>query len=314
MAKRNVSRLRFVVDVPAGNNTTYHTIDLWKAISAQERKMHRQMQTCHVLGGLVHDSNQNAYARFNVAPDVWYTKSAIRRAFRLWKKQRSMALSEAGAGITAGKYSDFKVFLNNAHGVGTLMPKDAMGNSIPAGEWDYTTLVSEDKAWNDPQILANANMDSDHFELQIVGDSHIVSSSPVNGQDKFSRISLIKSWIDTRGGQDADGSPSLPPTLKTDPLANLFDEVDANDEILELVDTEGDRPPYDEDSLFGINETSGSSNNLQRMAMAHCSSSNPTVRFSGFSAICGLVQVQLDTTSAGTVEILMDVLTTGDRI
>lgn len=311
MARRNITRMRFLIDV-SSSGTSYHTIDLWKALSAQERKMFRQMQTCHIVGGLVHDSNQNAYARFNVAPDTWYTKASIRRAFRLWKKQRSMALTEAGAGISAGKYSDFKVFLNNVHGVGTLMPRDAQGNTIPAGEWDYTTLVSEDKNWADPTIGTSANMVSDKFELQIVGDSHINGSGA--GQDMWSRISLIKSWIDTRGGQDSNGTPDLPPTLVTDPLANLFDEVDANDEILELVDTEGDRPPYDEDNLMGYAETQGSANNLQRMALAHTSSSNPTVRFSGFSAICGLVQVQLTTSDAGQVEIIMDVLHDGDRI
>ena len=310
MARRNISRMRFVIDAPDG--TSYHTIDLWKALSAQERKMFRQMQTCHIVGGLVHDSNQNAYARFNVAPDTWYTRASIRRAFRLWKKQRSMALSEAGAGISAGKYSDFKVFLNNAHGVGTLMPNDAQGNLIPAGEWDYTTLVSEDKDWSDPAILANGNMPSDTFELQIVGNTHITGTG--NNQDKWSRISLIKSWIETRGGQDSNGTPDLPPTLSSDPLANLFDEVDANDDILELVDTEGDRPPYDEDNLMGYAATQGSANNLQRMALAHTSSSNPTVRFSGFSAICGLVQVQLTTDGGGDVEIIMDVLHDGDRI
>jgi hypothetical protein len=274
--------------------------------------MFRQMQTCHVVGGLVHDSNQNAYARFNVAPDTWYTKLAIKRAFRLWKKQRAMALSEAGAGITAGKYSDFKVFLNNAHGVGTLMPRDAQGNSIPSGEWDYTTLISEDKDWSDPALTADGNMPSDAFELQIVGNSHIAGTG--SNQDKWSRISLIKSWIDTRGGQDSNGTPDLPPTLSADPLANLFDEVDANDDILEVIDTEGDRPPYDEDSLFGYAENQGSSNNLQRMALAHTSTSNPTVRFAGFSAICGLVQVQLTCDEAGDVEIMMDVLHDGDRI
>jgi len=273
--------------------------------------MFRQMQTCHVVGGLVHDSNQDAFVRFATAPDTWMTRAAIRRAFRLWKKQRSMALSEAQAGVTAGKYSDFKVFLNNAHGAGTLKPHDSQSNQLPTGEWDYTTLVSEDKDWSDPAILANGNMPSDKFELQIVGDSHIPGTGA--NQDKWSRVSLIKSWLDSRAQPD-DDQPVVPATLSTDPLANLFDEVDANDDILDEINTEGDQPPYDEDSFFGMAASAGSSNNLQRMALAHTSGSNPTVRFAGFSAICGLVQVKLTTSGAGTVEVLMDVLHDGDRI
>jgi hypothetical protein len=310
MARRNISRMRFLIDVSEAG-TSYHTIDLWQSLSLQERKLFRQMQTCHVVGGLVHDSNQNAFVRFATAPDTWMTRASIRRAFKLWKKQRSMALSEAQAGITAGKYSDFKVYLNNAHGVGTIKPYDSQGNQLPAGEWDYTTLVSEDKDWSDPAVLANSNMASDKFELQIVGDSHIPGTGA--NQDTWSRVSLIKSWIDSRAEPTID-DPVVPATLATDPLANLFDEVDANDDILVEINNEGDAPPYDEDSFFGMREPQGSSNNLQRMALAHTSASNPTVRFAGFSAICGLVQVKLTASAAGTVEILMDVLHDGDKI
>jgi hypothetical protein len=222
-----------------------------------------------------------------------------------------MALSEAQAGITAGKYSDFKVFLNNAHGVGTLMPVDSESVAIPSGEWDYTTLVSEDKDWSDPSVLSNANMASDKFELQIVGDAHVAGTGA--NQDKWSRISLIKSWLDSRA-EPEDDQPVVPAALSTDPLANLFDEVDANDDILDEINSEGDRPPYDEDVIFGSHAGPGSSRNLQRMALAHTSSANPTVRFAGFSAICGLVQVKLTASDSGQVEILMDVLHDGDKI
>ena len=311
MARRNITRLRFVVTQDAGQSV--YTIDLAKALSIAERKLHRQMKNYHVVGGLVHDSNQNAFVRFNTAPDTWMTRAAIKRGFRMWKKQRSQVLSEAGAGISAGKYSDFKVYLNHQHGTTPLIPKDAGGNELHEGEWNYTTLVNENTKWNDPGLIASDDLVKDQFELQIVGTDHVAGTGA--GQDTYSRVSLIKSWVDSRAQPDVSGEPVMPANFDTDPLTNLFNESDADDEILNLIDTEGDQTPYDESTFFGMQEVNGTGNNLQRMGMAHCSTANPTVRYSGFSAVCGLINLQVTTTGAsGDVEIIMDVVTEGDKL
>ena len=312
MARRNISRLRFEVDPQGGAGTYTYTIDLWKALSHQERKMFRQMQTCHVVGGLVFDSNQDARVNFQTAPDTWPVRAAIRRGFRIWKRQRSQTLREAEAGVSAGKYSDFKIMLNHQHGTAPLMPKDAAGNELTAGEWDYTTLVSENIYWNDPTMTATADMAKDKFELQILGDAHITTGNP--DQDRYTRISLLKSWVDSRSQPDTSGDPVLPAGFHDDPLSNLFNEASADDDVLYEINVEGDQPPYDEDGMFGMERTNATGANMQRMAIAKCAEHQPIGRFSGFSALCGLVQLELEVSGNGKVEILMDVLHDGDKI
>jgi hypothetical protein len=303
MAK-GVTRLRYVIPVVNGENTFY--VDLQHGLSRANRKLHRQMGITRVAGGLIHDSNNAAFVRFNAAPNYWATKQAIKRGFRIWKKQRAMVLKDADTGNVTGKWSDFKVHLNNASVSSYLVPQDAGGNDLPAGEWNYSTLVTNDVKWNDPGLIAAANLDKDSFDLMIVGNAHAPGAG--TGQDTWSRISLLKSYIDTRGVVLQDPSP--PAELQTDPLTNLFDESDTDDEVLQNVNEEGDRPPYDEDVMWGEGQLNGSNgNNLQRMSLAHCSAENPTVRFAGFDALCGLTQLRINSTGSGTVELLIDVYT-----
>lgn len=312
MARRNITRLRFEVEPTQGAGTYTYFVDLWRALSHQERKMFRQMQVCHVVGGLVFDSNQSARVNFQTAPDTWPVRAAIRRGFRIWKRQRAKTLAEAESGTASGKYSDFKIYLNHQHGTSPLMPKDAAGNDLTAGEWDYTTLVTEDIHWDDPALIAGSDLVKDQFELQILGDAHITTGNP--GQDRLTRVSLLKSWVDSRAQQDTSGQPVLPANFGDDPLMNLFNEADADDQVLFHINTEGDQPPYDEDTMFGMEQTNATGANMQRMAIAKCAQHAPISRFSGFSALCGLLQLELDVSGSGKVEILMDVLHDGDKI
>ena len=126
-------------------------------------------------------------------------------------------------------------------------------------------------------------------------------------------VSFLKSWVDSRA-QPIAGEPENPANFGDDPLMNLFNEADADDQVLFQINTEGDQPPYDEDTMFGMEQTNATGANMQRMAIAKCAQHQPISRFSGFSALCGLVQLELDVTGSGKVEILMDVLHDGDKI
>ncbi len=80
-----VSRLRFVFK-DAG---TYY-IDLARALSLQERRMHRQKLIYTVYGGQMasHTSASDGIetVKINTIPNTWPMKTAINRGFRLWKK------------------------------------------------------------------------------------------------------------------------------------------------------------------------------------------------------------------------------------
>lgn len=288
---------------------TYY-IDLFRSLSAQERKLFRQGQIAHVMGGLLKDSDDETVVEINVAPDTWATRTAWRRGKRLYNKHIKEGLEGVEAGKIKPKYHDFKVTLNNAMGGSPLLPVDAANNTIPSGEWLYSNFHSEDVDWSDPNLLTNANREADTFEAMLCGQ-HV--GSPTN----WTRISLLQSWIESRAFPDDYPSGQVPITLAADPLTNLFDEADAADEIMESLRLRNDEPPYDEDTHFGMAIASGSENNLQRVAFAATQSgAGQVVPINGFSAMCGLVEVKITHGSAGNdiCEILFDVAMKGDKI
>jgi len=164
------TRLRFETNGPG----TYY-IDLGKELSKVRRKMVRQGQNFAVHAGVLQDSNNDSYVRINTAPQSWVVNTALRRARRLWNKSYRTMIREAGLGKVTPKYWDWKVFLSEsmrqAHLAGNVLQAvDAAGTAYPAGEWAYSTFVSEDIDWSHPNLTANANRDADNFSAHIVGN------------------------------------------------------------------------------------------------------------------------------------------------
>lgn len=302
---QKISRQRYLFDASG----TYY-IDLFKSLSAQERKLFRQHQVAHVMGGLIKDSNNESVVRMNVAPDTWVTRTALRRGKRLYDKMNKEAM-EAVSGSIKPKYHDYKVYLNSVMGSGTQMPVDADGHTIPTGEWVYTNYHSEDVDWN---VIATAgagqpsNRQADSFTSMIVG-THVGTATD------WTRVGLIRSWFDSRAEVDTN-DPDVPATITTDPLTNLFDEADAADEIMESLRNDNDSPPYDSNLHMGIAQGNAAQNNLQRVAFAATQTgAGQIAALNGFSAICGLVEVHITQgAGSGQVELLLDVSMKGDKI
>lgn len=268
------------------------------------------------MGGLIKDSNNDSVVRMNVAPFTWYTKNALRRGKRIFDRMINQRLGEATTKLNKSKYHDFKLLLNNNQDFdasNNALPRAADGNVINQGEWQYSLYVSEDVDWADATLAASANRNADEFYGMIVGNTHLAGTG--TGQDQWSRISLTKSWLETRPEPTAD--PVVDgAAVNTDPLSNLFDETDADDEVILNLTTRQDEPPYDVDSCFGMEGGSGSSQNLQRVAMAATQSgAGQIAQLNGFSALCGLVQVHITQgATSGQVELLIDVETKGVKI
>lgn len=282
----------------ADNNGTYY-IDLAKALSLQERKLHRQKNIYTVYGGYFVDS-QGSRIDLNTAPMTWVTKRAVNRGFAMWRKMTAKALEDAGA-TSKSKYRDFKVLLDNQMGSSPLLPVDASSNNLfgVAGEWDYSTLTSDD-----PDGPGGAA--PDQYELKIVGNH--------DGADpNFTRIGLIRSWVNSRPFPQPEDPKNMPTV--TDPLMNLFDAGDAIDDRLNVINSEGDEAPYDEDDMFGTCAANGASNNLQRQSTAQPTADTQLVApIHGFQAVCGLVQVVVGSNTAPNEwELVLDVETKGEK-
>jgi hypothetical protein len=298
-----VSRMRFTFP---GNGTYY--IDLAAALSRQERRLHRQKQIFTVLGGYMKDQD-GSFTHFNTAPMTWPVKRSINRGFRLWKKMIAQTLSNTD-GVQTGKWNDFKVYLDNQHGNAPRMPVDASGQSIASGEWNYSTLTSADPS----ETGAGVTLDPDSFELQIVGP-HSGTGQSESNPNGFTRVSLIQSWVESRGlPTSALGEPAMDTAhgnlVEADPLNNLFDSGDVDDDRLEIITTEGDNPPYALDDMFGNSAAAGNSNNLMRVSSVQTSGANPIAMVMGFQALCGLVQVVIGGSDSAS-ELVLDVDTQG---
>lgn len=306
-----ISRMRFLFTEPG----TYY-IDLAQSLSIHERKLHPQFRDYQVMGGLIKDSNNESVVRMNVAPHTWYTKNALRRGKRIFDHMINKRLGEATDRINKSKYHDFKVLLNNNQSLdatNNALPCDAAGNAYNTGEWQYSLFVSEDVDWSDPALATGANRNADEFYGMIVGSVHV--DGTLTGQDRWSRISLVKSWLETRPQPTAD--PVVDGTaVTTDPLANLFDETDADDEVIANLTTRQDEPPYDVNSCPGMEGGGGTSQNLQRVSMAATQAGAGQISMlNGFSALCGLIQVHITQgVPSGDVELILDVNTKGGKI
>ena len=283
-----ISRMRF----KANNNGTYY-IDLAKALSLQERKLHRQKAIYTVYGGFFVDS-QGQRIDLNTAPMTWVTKRAVNRGFALWRKMTAKALEEGGA-ASKSRYRDFKVFLDNSMGAGPLVPVDAEDQNIYATgpEWDYSTLTTEDPPF-------------DQYDLQIVGQH-------VGAAGAWTRISLMQSWIDSRPTPQTQQPTDIPDV--TDPLMNLFDAGDVNDDRITIINSEGDAAPYDELTTFGNATVNGLSRNLQRQSVAvPTAGTQPVAPIHGFQALCGLIQIVVgENTASNEWELVLDVETKGEK-
>ena len=286
-----VTRLRFY---GTGNGTYF--IDLAQALSLHHRRLHRQKQIYTVYGGHMFDAladgNQgHSSFKLNTAPMTWTAKAAVNRGFRIWKRMIAETLKNSDS-ATTGKYNDFKVRLN--HGTSNyLLPKDANDNDLPSAEWNYSTLTAEDPS------------SPDTYDLQIVGP-HAGSAG------SFTQVSLLQSWLDTRPEMSATTQPDMPADYNVDPLINLLNEGDIGTDRLNVIDEEGDRPPYDEDEVFGTAaDASDLENNLQRVSFGATSLANPTGMFPGFQALCGLVQLNVAGQSTAW-EIIIDVESKGE--
>jgi len=285
--------------------------------------MQRGMLMRHVRGGLIKDSNNESVVRINVAPATWPVKTAIRRGFKLWNKMIEQRISEGGIGISKGKYHDYKVALNHHHylvGLGNnQLPVDAGGTTLTSGEWTYSRMVSEDVNWSDATLTSNRNRNAEQYFTHIVGP-HVDGTGTVGGtgvdptNGEWLSVGLVRSWIDTRA-EPITNEPDFPTTALSDPLANLFDETDADDEVLERLRDDNDEAPYDENSLFGIGHGTGNHADLQRVAMAATQDGAGQISaLNGFSALNGLIQVHITQTTSGQVEMLLDVDMKGEKL
>ena len=272
-------------------------IDLAKGLSLPERRMIHQKQVFTVWGGMIVDDPTATLVKISTAPNNFYTRNAVTRGFRAWKASRAKALEASGdsAGQTVGKYSDFKVYLDDSAGE-YRNPFTAGSDELTGGEWQYSEIVPEQGATK---------------AFQIVGNSHPAG-----------RYNLSLGWLETRPRVVRD--PQMP-DLNSDGISDhevdfintMFQDSVEDTQRLALIEGDNNDAPFPMGSLMTTQEAYSSSapNNLQLQFISHSGGKNEVnSAVPGFQALCGLIRVDVSNTdSAETPDpfLVIDVETKG---
>lgn len=317
-----VKRLTYFV--PANSE---YTIDLARDLSVSCRKLHRQKMTYTVLGGIVKESSGSVFA-FKTAPHTWTTNVAIRRAFNMWRKANAEQYKKT-PGLKAPKWSDFKLYLDSTHRAGNALnavldTEETGTNTIveyQQGEWNYSTLVQAKLIDPDNDGGLEFDDNADSWDMHIVG-SHSGqggTTTDANGSKfykDYDTVGVIQSWFDSRSIpfmtdplNAPPGVDATQPGINTDPLSNLFDVQDDDAEMIDVIEDENDKAPYDMMRVPGARD-----GELQLVAITDNSAGEPdVVNVPGFQAPCGLIRVKPSGNSGGAI-LMLDVIAEGERI
>lgn len=258
----------------AGTETS-HYIDLAKDLSRLNRRLYRQGRKYHVKRITVVSSNTpnaNNRVSFSVAGDAWVTNRAWRRGFDVWNKMNKRAMSNAGSDFKP-TWHDYKVYLSNDMRTGTILsPVDNGGNAASGGEWVYCEYVSPD-----------GTTSADPFTAGLLG-----ANSGSAGNQVY--LGLIQSYSDSRASV-FQRSPNADVDISDDPLMNLFDDGTVFDEILQNLEDDGDAPPYAEQDYPG-----GDTQLPKPQVVQDTTLVDGKATVGGFTAMCGLVEIEAKST------------------
>jgi hypothetical protein len=269
-------------------------IDLAHGLSLTERRLIHQKQVFTIMGGMIVDDTSSTLIKISTAPNNYYTRNAVTRGFRAWKRSRAKALEGSGDDAVVAKYADFKVGLDNGSTSSYLRPFTAGSDQLNTNDWAYSTLQPE-------QGPAKSFM--------IVGGAHTGS-----------KYSLAQGWLETRSVPQrepvtADLNSDGTADVEVDFIATMFQDTTEDTERLQDIRSQGDNQPYPMGSLMTTQEAYSATqpNNLQLQFIAHSGGKNEVNSMvPGFQALCGLIRI--DVTNDSEVAdpfLIIDVETKG---
>ncbi|AXH78356.1 MAG: hypothetical protein [Circular genetic element sp.] len=278
-----VRHLRYnVVNSATPGTETSHFIDLAKDLSILNRRLMRQGRSYHVkritvvsrdtIAGFPGTApGQQDAGRFTVStvPNNWVSQMAWKRGFDAYNSMNKSVQTKTND--IAGTWADFKVYLTDDMRSGTILrPVDNGGTQYLAGEWDYSAYVA-------PTAAAGV---IDEYRTHMLG-AH--TGSP----GAYTSIGLVQSYGDARATV-LKFSPGVPNDASEDPLVNLFDFGDTTNQLVDNLETYNDNPPYDQFEYPGDGD-----NGSKPMVVGQATLADGSANISGFSAMCGLLELEV---------------------
>ena len=302
-----MTNLKFTI--PVTNGTNYVVVNLPTALTIQNRKLHRSCLEYQVNGGYIYDSNNAARIKLGAAPNTWPVRAAIKRARNHWLTMHKETFQNNPQ--LKPKWHDFKMALTKGQMDGSYttynVPEDIFDNNVRHNShgitWSVFTTENGISASVNPVTGAGmVETDKDEFTSHLLG-SHLGPAT------NFTSIGALTSWINSRPDLEpvTTISDAESDAMQDDPLNMLFNDGDADNEIIEnlhnAVDGDGDMdgdiyPPYHlTNPLDTVMET----------ASAALNSSTTVAYFTGFKALLGQVFLKIVSTGSGNVDVMFDV-------
>ncbi|AXH77087.1 MAG: hypothetical protein [Cressdnaviricota sp.] len=287
MARRNNNKLTKVQNVVRFKNDAfvgYHDnmyIDSGLALSTVNRKLFSQERQYFIKNITANFTPNPLYDRIvfqcSTAGDTWSVQNAWTKAKALHTQMQDLVLDDMPS--IEGKWSEFKVFLDQSHTVATLfatkvIPIDPDGNYFLAGEWDYSTFVMPQ---HDVDPATGLPLAASELTSHLVGDDTVASRG------------LVKAYAESRATVQPN-APAVPTTVEDSFYNLLSDSGSQEPELAAVIIEENDQPPYHPTDYPG-----GATNGPSGQMMVSCvlNEHMPNLNTGPFTAECGLIHINI---------------------
>lgn len=236
-----------------GTGNDSHFIDLAAGLSAINKRFYRQGLYYYIKSISVVETTADTKVQFGTAPDVWQVPMAWKLGFRNWSKMNSEAARAIPGGdlAIAGKYHDFKIYLNDNHRtegdvtVPTNGPASMDGNPhFNPDSWDYSKYHTMH-----PEGTTANNADRDTFDIMLLGNHVAGADSGGSGEDQYAAVSLCETYRNQRTLLAGD-NPVQTDNIGDDPVLQLFDSTNTYDDIIDDLQDFNDKAPYDDNGAY----------------------------------------------------------------
>lgn len=182
-------------------------------------------------------------ATISTIPDTWVTRNAWVKAHALWSEMQKKVLDDNPS--VEGKWNQFIVYMDKYHFDGgatdagpnyNVLPIDSGGNLISTGEWNMSTFV---KPEHEVDPVTGLPIAADEFNGHMMG---VNAGSLVPGS-RLNSAAIIQGYEDTRAL--VVPGPDVPAEMSDSWMTLLTDDGSQEPELAEVIEGEGDNPPYD---------------------------------------------------------------------
>lgn len=265
-------------------------LDSAQALSMVNRKLFKQgmvygiesVDFFYVPTGTLDTVRVTAYT----AGDTWSVHNAHVKGHALHKEMQALVLADNPS--IAGTWSDFKVYLDKAHaetaGIANLIPITQDLAPYGQGEWAYTTYVMPQ---HDVDPATGEPLPADETSAHLIGPN----SGTIGA---FTSVGLVKAYQESRATVQPE-DPSVPAGMSTSFFNLLTDSGSQEPELADVIESENDRPPYDQ------NQYPGGAFNAVTPVWTEFSVANegsPNGLLTSFVAQCGLISFSVEGVNA----------------